>query len=123
MEDVTNKTVTLQVGIALMCGALGYWAHGIDAGKSAFYGGMVATINGLSLLRKVKAAEKTSESFPAQAMGILISGVVNRFILVLVLFGLAFGVLHLKAVPMLATFAFSQLAYGWGLRESYKDLL
>jgi len=53
----------------------------------------------------------------------LISGVINRFILVLVLFGIAFGVLHLNAVPALATFAFSQLAYGWGLRRSYKDLL
>lgn len=106
-----------------MSGALFYWFLGIESGKSAFYGGMVATINGLSLLRKVNAAEKAAESFPARALGILISGVINRFILVLVLFGIAFGVLHLKAVPALATFAFSQLAYGWGLRRSYKDLL
>jgi len=123
MEDIAYRTVTLQVGIALISGALFYWTRDIEAGKAAFYGGMVATINGLSLLRKVRAAEKASESYPAQALGILISGVINRFILVLVLFGLAFGVLHLSVVPALATFAFSQLAYGWGLRESYKDLL
>jgi F0F1-type ATP synthase assembly protein I len=123
MEDVAYRTVTLQVGIALMGGALVYWALGIEAGKSAFYGGVMATINGLSLLRKVKAAEKAAETFPAQALGILISGVASRFVLVIVLFGLAFGVLRLSAVPALAMFAFSQLAYGWGLRESYKDLL
>lgn len=106
-----------------MSGALFYWFLGIGSGKSAFYGGMVATINGLSLLRRINSAEKAAEGFPARALGILISGVINRFILVLVLFGIAFGVLHLDAVPALATFAFSQLAYGWGLRRSYKDLL
>lgn len=123
MEDIAYRTVTLQVGMALISGALFYWVQDIEAGKSAFYGGMVATINGLSLLRKVRAAEKAVESYPARALGILISGVINRFVLVLVLFGLAFGALHLSVVPALATFAFSQLAYGWGLRKSYKDLL
>lgn len=123
MDDAAYRTVTLQVGIALVSGALVYWGLGVESAKSAFYGGMVATINGLSLLRKVKAAENAAVAFPARALGILISGVINRFILVLVLFGIAFGVLHLNAVPALATFAFSQLAYGWGLRRSYKDLL
>ncbi len=122
MEDTAYRTVTLQVGIALVSGALFYWLQGIEAGKAGFYGGMVATINGLSLLRKVKAAEK-AVAYPARALSILISGAINRFVLVLLLFGLAFGALHLSVVPALATFAFSQLAYGWGLRESYKDLL
>lgn len=123
MENASYRTVTLQLGIALICGALAYWALGLEAGKSAFYGGIVGTINGLSLLKKVKQAEKVAETLPAQALAVLLSGAVNRFIVVLVLFGIAFGVLHLSAVPALATFAVSQLAYGWGLRESYKDLL
>ena len=123
MEHVAYRTVTLQVGIALIACALVYWALGVEAGKSAFYGGIVGTINGLSLLRKVKQAEKVAETLPAQALAILLSGAVNRFLVALGLFGAAFGVLHLSAVPALATFAVSQLAYGWGLRESYKDLL
>lgn len=123
MENVAYRTVTLQVGIALAGAALAYLGSGAEAGKSAFYGGIVGTINGLSLLRKVNQAEKAAETLPAQALAILLSGAVNRFVAVVVLFGAAFGVLHLSAVPALATFAASQLAYGWGLRESYKDLL
>lgn len=123
MEDVAYRTVSLQVGIALTAGALTFWGGGIEAGKSAFYGGMVGTINGLALLRRVKAAERAALAEPARALGVLVSGVINRFILVLLLFGAGFGVLHLNAVPALITFAISQLAYGWGLRQSYKDLL
>lgn len=123
MEDIAYRTVSLQVGIALVGGALGFWADGVETGKSAFYGGMVGTINGLALLRKVKAAERVARAAPTQALGILITGVINRFILVLLLFGVGFGALRLNAVPALVTFAISQLAYGWGLRQSYKDLL
>lgn len=123
MENVAYRTVTLQVGISLAGAALAYWSLGAWAGKSAFYGGIVGTINGLSLLRKLNQAERATESLPEQALAILLSGAINRFVTVLVLFGAAFGVLHLSAVPALATFAVSQLAYGWGLRESYKDLL
>ena len=123
MERATSRTVTLQVGIALIGGALVYWGLGIEAGKSAFFGGIVGTINGLSLLRKVKQAEKAAETLPEQALAVLLSGAIYRFIAVLVLFGIAFGILHLSAVPALATFAVSQLAYGWGLRESYRNIL
>jgi hypothetical protein len=123
MENAAYRTVTLQVGIALAGAALAYLGLGAEAGKSAFYGGIVGTINGLSLLRKVNKAEKAAETQPAQALAILLSGAINRFAVVLVLFGAAFGVLHLSAVPALATFAVSQLAYGWGLRQSYKDIV
>lgn len=81
---------------------------------------MVGTVNGLSLLRKVKQAEM--EILPERALAVLLSGTVNRFVAVLVLFGAGFGALHLNAPPALAMFAASQLTYGWGLRESYKDL-
>jgi F0F1-type ATP synthase assembly protein I len=123
MEEVAYRTVSLQVAIALAAGSLAYWGGGIESGKSAFYGGMIGTINGLALLRRVKAAEQAASSAPSRALGILVSGAINRFILVLLLFGMGFGVLHLNAVPALVVFAISQLAYGWGLRQSYKDLL
>lgn len=123
MDNNAYRTVSFQVGITLLAAALAYWFQGMDAAKSAFYGGMVATVNGLSLIRKVQAAEKAAEFQPQYALPILLSGAVNRFILVIVLFGLAFGVLHLMVVPSLAVFAMAQLAYGWGLRISYKDLL
>lgn len=123
MDRNAYRTVTMQVSITLLAAAIGYWLQGIETCKSAFYGGMVATVNGLSMLRKVRAANKAADYRPQYALAILLSGAVNRFILVLVLFGLAFGVLHLMVVPSLAVFAMAQLAYGWGLRESYKDLL
>ncbi|MFA7243478.1 MAG: ATP synthase subunit I [Sulfuricellaceae bacterium] len=121
MDNVAHRTVTLQVSIALAGAALGYLGGAAEAGQAAFYGGIVGTVNGLSLLRKVKQAE--AEKLPERALAVLLSGAVNRFIVVLVLFGVGFGVLHLSAAPALMTFAASQLAYGWGLRESYKDIL
>jgi len=123
MDRNAYRTISMQVGITLLASALGYWLQGIEVCKSAFYGGMVAAVNGLSLLRRVRAAKQAAEYKPQYALAILLSGAVNRFVLVLVLFGLAFGVLHLMVVPSLAVFAMAQLAYGWGLRQSYKDLL
>lgn len=123
MEPIAYRTVSLQAAIALAGAALAYWGAGPEAAKSAFYGGIVATVNGLSLLRKVRLAEEMAKSSPRYALAILYSGAVTRFVLVLLLFGVAFGALHLRVVPALLVFAIAQLAYGWGLRESYKDLL
>lgn len=123
MDRNAYRTISLQVGITLFASLFGYLFQGIEVCKAAFYGGMVAVVSSLSMLRKARAADKAADYRPEYALPILLSGAVTRFILVLLLFGLAFGALHLLVVPSLAVFAMAQLAYGWGLRESYKDLL
>lgn len=121
--DAAYRVVSAQATIAVFSAALLFFLLGKEVAESAFFGGMVATANGLFFLRKIKLADKLAATVPSHAMGIVFSSAVTRFALVLILFGLAFGVLHLPVLPALFVFTLAQLAYGWGLRESYKDLL
>ncbi|HUW51666.1 MAG TPA: ATP synthase subunit I [Sulfuricella sp.] len=121
--DAAHRVVGTQAIIAIFSAALLYYLLGKDAAKAAFFGGVVATANGLIFLRKIRQAEKAAITAPISAMSLVYSGIVTRFILVLMLFGLGFGALHLQPVPALFVFALAQLAYGWGLRKSYKDIL
>lgn len=117
------RVVGMQAVIALFSAILLFYLMGREAAESAFYGGMVATANGLVLLRRVKLANQVVHTVPMRAMAVLYSSAIIRFILVLSLFGVAFGVLHLQVLPALIIFALAQLTYGWGLRKSYKELL
>ena len=121
--DAAFRVVSIQAVIAVSSAVLFYFLLDLEAAKSAFFGGIVATANGLFFLRKIRLADKLAATVPARAMGLVYSSAVTRFILVLTMFGLAFGVLDLQALPALFVFAFAQLAYGWGLRTSYKDIL
>ena len=113
----------MQAVIAVFSTILLFYLMGREAAESAFFGGMVATANGLVLLRRVRLAAQVVDAVPVRAMAVLYSSAIIRFILVLSLFGLAFGVLHLQVLPALIIFALAQLTYGWGLRKSYKELL
>lgn len=121
--EAAYRVVSVQAVIAVFSASLLFVLLGKEPAKSAFFGGMVATANGLFFLRRIRQADKFAATVPMRAMALVYSGAVTRFILVLALFGLAFGVLHLQTVPALFVFALAQLAYGWGLRKSYKDLL
>lgn len=116
------QVVSMQAVIAIVCAVMLFFLLGMEAAKSAFFGGMVATANGLFFLRKIRLADKLAATVPSRAIGIVYSSAVVRFILVLALFGLAYGALHLQVLPALVVFALAQLAYGWGLRKSYKGL-
>ena len=121
--DVAYRVVGAQAIIAVFSAILLFYLMGKEAAESAFFGGTVATANGLVLLRRVKLARKLSISAPERAIAVLYSSAIIRFVLVLALFGLAFGVLRLQVLPALIVFALAQLTYGWGLRKSYKELL
>jgi small-conductance mechanosensitive channel len=123
MESIAYRVVSLQAVIAIFSAVLLYFLLGMGAAKAAFFGGMAASINGLFFLRKLKQAEAVVESMPSRALGFIYSSAVVRFFLVIVLFGVGFGIFKLQVIPALIVFAIAQLAYGWGLRESYKDLL
>ena len=121
--DAVYRVVSAQAIIAVSSAAILYFLLGKDAAKSAFYGGMVATANGLFFLRKIRQADKLATSVPLRAIALVYSSAITRFALVLIMFGVAFGVLHLQTLPALIVFALAQLAYGWGFRKSYKDIL
>lgn len=121
--EVAYRVVGMQAIIAVFGAILLFYLMGKEAAESAFFGGTVATANGLVLLRRVKLARKLSMAAPERAIAVLYSSAIIRFVLVLGLFGLGFGVLRLQVLPALIVFALAQLTYGWGLRKSYKELL
>ncbi len=123
MESAGYRVVNLQMGIAIAGAVLAYFTLGAEAAKAAFYGGMVAFVNGFLFLQKVRQAANTVSTAPSQALGLIYRSAATRFVLMLALFGLGFGYLRLQVPPALGVFAVAQLAYGWGLRQSYKDLL
>lgn len=123
MDSIGYRVVSLQVGIAIAGAALTYVALGAAAAEAALFGGVVAFVNGFLLLQKVRQAANTVSQAPSRASGLIYRSAATRFILTLLLFGLGFGYLRLQVLPALGVFAVAQLAYGWGLRKSYKDLL
>lgn len=83
-----------------------------DAGLlPAAYGGAVAIGNSILLSRRLVSAGEMAEDNPEGGVLQLYLGVVQRFVFVLVMFGVGMGVLKLLPPPMLGTFAVAQLAF------------
>lgn len=78
---------------------------------ASFFGGAVALANTLLLSRRLDAAAGMADSNPDGGVLSLYLGVVQRFIFVLVMFGIGMGLLRLNPPSMIGTFALAQLAY------------
>lgn len=123
MEAHARRVTALQAIITLSLALIFYMAGGPSAAEAALYGGAVALANNLSHVRRATQAEKAVLAAPARAFALIYGGAIGRTILTLGLFALAFGFFRLHAAPALFVFAAAQLAYGWAMRASYKDLL
>lgn len=123
MDSTAYRVVSLQVLVALILSALAYLAWGPDVAKSALFGGTVAYVNGFVSLWRTRQAERVAAYAPGRARALIYGGALIRFLITLILFGFAFGYWKLGVIPALAVFAVAQMAYGWGLKKSYKDLL
>lgn len=77
----------------------------------AAYGGAVAIANTILLSRRLDAAGEMAKDNPDAGVLTLYLGVVQRFIFVLVMFGVGMGVIKLMPQPLLGTFAVAQLAF------------
>ena len=77
----------------------------------AAYGGSVAVANTILLSRRLESAGEMAEKNPDGGVLSLYLGVIQRFVFVLVMFGVGMGGLKLLPPPMLGTFAVAQLAF------------
>ncbi len=77
----------------------------------AAYGGAVAIANTILLSRRLDSAGEMATENPEGGVLTLYLGVIQRFVFVLVMFGVGMGVLKLLPPPMLGTFAVAQLAF------------
>ncbi len=77
----------------------------------AAFGGAVAVANTILLSRRLESAGEMAKENPDGGVLSLYLGVIQRFVFVLVMFGVGMGVLKLQPPPMLGTFALAQLAF------------
>lgn len=109
----SDVNVLLVLQLALVAVAVGgyLFAQGGGAAQATAYGGAVAILNSWLLGRRVLRASEVAKTHPGQETMVLYVGVVQRFVVVLTLFGLGMGWLGLQPVPLLIGFAVAQLAY------------
>ena len=113
----TRKVIALQVGVSALIAAAFFMAKGTGEAYSAFYGGLISVAVAFLLGRGVVRAAEAARQDPKKSMLILYLGAVQRFILVLVLFGIGLKALSLAFIPMIAGFAGAQLAYLSNMRR------
>ncbi len=97
----------LIAGAAAAMFALG----GSAQGGAAVYGGLIAAANLLLLSRRVKLATEVARDTPGHETAVLYIGAVQRFLLVLVAFGLGMGFLNLSPIALLLGFAAGEIAF------------
>ena len=78
---------------------------------ASLLGGAVAIANTLLLSRRLDTAAEMADTNPDGGVLTLYLGVIQRFVFVLVMFGIGMGVLKLNPPAMLGAFAVAQLAY------------
>jgi ATP synthase protein I len=111
-----RSLLIIQASLVLMGVAVSYYYLANDGLLPAAYGGAVAIANTILLSRRLDSAGEMAKENPEGGVLTLYLGVVQRFIFVLVMFGVGRGVLKLLPPPMLGTFAVAQLAFmlfGW----------
>lgn len=112
----TRRVVALQAGAAALVAAGFYFGRGQLEAVSAFYGGLISVMTAFLLSRGVIRAADAAQQSQKKSMIILYLGAAQRFVLVLVLFGVGLAGLHLAPLPTIAGFVAAQLIYVIGMR-------
>lgn len=106
-----RSLLIIQASLVLMGVAVSYFYYANDGMMAAAYGGAVAIANTILLSRRLDLAGEMAEDNPEGGVLTLYLGVVQRFVFVLVMFGIGMGVLKFLPPPMLGTFAVAQFAF------------
>lgn len=116
IADKARRVIAFQVVAAVLVAAGFYAAKGAWEAQSALYGGFVSMFAAVLLRRGVqRAAAQAAERDPKQVMATLYLGAVQRFVLVLALFGLGLAVFKLAPLATVAGFGAAQLVYLMGM--------
>ena len=106
-----RKVIGLQVVIGGLVAVVFILGKGVDEALSAGYGSVVSIILACLLTRGVIQAGNTVQQSSMKSTAILYMGAVQRFLLVLVLFGFGLAFLKLEPLATVIGFALSQLAF------------
>ena len=106
-----RSLLIIQASLVIIGIAVSYYYLADDGILPAAYGGAIAIANTILLSRRLDSAGEMAKENPEGGVLTLYLGVIQRFVFVLVMFGIGMGVLKLLPPPMLGTFAVAQLAY------------
>lgn len=106
-----RNLLVIQAVLVLLGVAVSFFYLAEDGIMPAAYGGAVAIANTILLSRRLDSAGVMAKENPEGGVLTLYLGVIQRFVFVLVMFGVGMGVLKLLPPPMLGTFAVAQLAF------------
>lgn len=117
----TRRVIALQTGAATLVAAGFFFGKGPWEAWSGLYGGLISMVAAFLLSRgMVRAADAVLQS-QKKSMLILYLGAAQRFVLVLVLFGVGLASLHLAPLPTIAGFVAAQLVYVIGMRAGRRQ--
>ena len=106
-----RSLIIIQITLILVSATAFAYYMGEVTVMSSLFGGAVAIANTLLLSRRLNTAAEMADDNPDGGILMLYLGVVQRFIFVLVMFGVGMGPLELLPPAMLGTFALAQVAY------------
>ena len=106
-----RSLLIIQASLVIIGIAVSYYYLADDGILPAAYGGAIAIANTILLSRRLDSAGEMAKENPEGGVLTLYLGVIQRFVFVLVMFGIGMGVLKLLPPPMLGTFAVAQLAF------------
>ena len=120
MDSGIRRVLATQIVLCLLVGGVFALAQGAQAAGAALYGGAVTLLGSLWLGRGVTRAGASAHSGGARSQWILYGGALQRFVVVLVLLAIGFGVLKLSPMALIAGFAAAQFGFllGAGLARA-----
>lgn len=109
----------IQIALVMLGMVLSYFYIGNEAIIASLYGGGVAITHTILLSRRLISAGDMANDNPEAGILNLYLGVIQRFIFMLVMFGVGIGILKLNPPAMVGTFALAQIAYMiYGVKRS-----
>lgn len=106
-----QRLLIIQAGLVLFAAIVSFYYLGGDAVLAALYGGIIAMLNAVLLSRRLESASDMAVNNPNAGTLTLYIGVVQRFVLTLVMFGIGIGLLKLNPIAMVGAFGAAQLGF------------
>lgn len=118
VQTSAKKVAGLQIIIAALTAVVFGVVEGGWAAGSAFFGGFISLTVSLLLRRGVLKANEVAQEDPKRGMIVLYAGAVQRFVVVLAMFGLGLGLLGMTPLATVVGFGGAQLAYAVVMKKS-----
>lgn len=111
---VIRNILIFQILFVLSCVGLSIWQFDAVVAKAALYGGLIAIINSLQLLRHLHRAERIAGDDANGNVRIFYLCAMERLVMTIALFAIGLGALKLAPLPVISGFILGQLALFFG---------